>query len=164
MFLVVQANYISRPLTSWCSWQPAGRSSRVPRCHYTAGDYQSTSLGRNLEAPDMQGSEQNMDSLPLRHRSIAICNPSPGPAHDSFSLRCPPRYQVPRSWKRAAAHRQGRRPTRLLLLLLLEPTRFSLPTRLRLASHLATTTGPPARFDTLSYEPYVPLQVAVTQQ
>lgn len=48
---------------------------RVPLCHCTRWGLSKHLLPRNLEAPDLQGSEQNMDSLPLSHRSIAICNP-----------------------------------------------------------------------------------------
>lgn len=137
------------PLHKQTSLQPAQLAAsweavRVPRCHYTAGDYQSTSLRRNLEAADMQGSEQNMDSLPLRHRSIAICNPSPAPPMTASFVRCSSQTeetQVPRSWKRAAAHRQAIHPP-CLCRPQLSPPSSSLLSRLRLASHLASTTGP----------------------
>lgn len=110
----------------------------------------------------MQGSEQNMDSLPPRHRSIAICNPSPAPPMGSF---CAMSFQIPSTALLETGGRsQAKQATRLLSLRTVSPLAQPVSSsRLRLASHLATTTGP-TRFDTLSYEPYVPLQVAVTQQ
>lgn len=108
----------------------------------------------------MQGSEQNMDSLPPRHRSIAICNPSPAPPMTATALEGHTKYRTPGNG-RPLTGKAGNPPAQpAYCVALAQPVSSS---RLRLASHLATTTGP-TRFDTLSYEPYVPLQVAVTQQ
>lgn len=114
----------------------------------------------------MQGSEQNMDSLPLRHRSIAICNPSPAPPMTASFVRCSSQTeetQVPRSWKRAAAHRQAIILPACVALSSSPPSSslpFPPPSGVAPRIHHGANT----RFDTLSYEPYVPLQVAVTQQ
>lgn len=88
----------------------------------------------------MQGSEQNMDSLPLRHRSIAICNPSPGgppmTASRAMSSQIPSTALLETGGRSQA--RAGDQPG--LRSLSVHPTSPS--SRLRLASHLATTTGP----------------------
>lgn len=81
----------------------------------------------------MQGSEQNMGSLPPRHRSIAICNPSPGSPPMTAS-----RAMSSQIIGRPLTGRAGDQPG--LRSLSVHPTSPS--SRLRLASHLATTAGP----------------------
>lgn len=127
---------------------------RVPHCHCTAGDYQSTSLRRNLEARHLQGSEQNMDSVPLGHRSIAICNPSwVPPAHMTAfcAMSFPTKYRVPGNGRPLTSRQHACVPRFCVALW---------PNPVPPASVWRRTSQPPrgpTRFDTLSYEPYVPL-------
>lgn len=165
IFHVVHDRYISMPVTSRPSWRPAGRKSAYLVVTIPQVTIKAPHLRRNLEAPDMQGSEQNMDSLPLRHRSIAICNPSPAPPMTASSCDVPPRQKRPKY--RAPGNGRpltGKQSSSLPVSPSAQSTQFLPPFPPPSGVAPRIHHGANTRFDTLSYEPYVPLQVAVTQQ